>query len=1025
MPLPLFPRLLLPLACLLAAATFDASAIGLDRTFAQLEHTSWTARNGAPDGIGALAQTTDGHLWLGTTQGLYRFDGLRFERVQPVAPARFPDNDVYALHADDDGGLWIGWRLGGISHYRHGAVRNWDGADGTPAGSLSGSVWGFAADGKQLWAAGMGGLARYDGRRWQKLGPDDGFTAQKASAVFVDAQGTVAAFSEQGLFLRPRGEARFRPPVGTLDTRQPPQQQGGGPIYFLEQGGIRVLDSLPAYAARTHPWIYRQRGEVTGSMLADRSGALWYEEEGGLYRHTDPVRAAAPAGAHHAPDTERFTEAQGLSGRFVATLLEDREGNVWVATENGVDRFRETNVVQARLPVERKVFLAGVPGGVLAAGDAGAWRLTANGAPAAVTTARSDDALTGARNGDLWSSTGKRIWRLSGDGQRVLEEFTLPADLKAVGGVHAMAEDAAGTLWVSVVGSGALRRRDGQWQRPVELPREGKKTPLAILADRRGDIWFGYVDNQIARLHDGRVTLYGADQGLALGRVALLAEHEGVLWAGGSDGLARLQGDRFVPVPLAPANADKGLAAASGGPEGLWLTGAAGIVLLPAAELAPSVQGRPLRARVFDEGEGLRGRVGMLDTSVLARGGDGRLWLGTSKGVFRLDPAALRPEPVPAAPVLLRVNADGRGYRPAAALDLPASPQRVTFGFATGAPSMAERIRYRYRLEGYDRDWQPSGVETEAGYTGLPPGDYRFVAQAVNGAGVAGPASAPLAVHVPPTVVQTVWFRAACAAAVLLLVFLFYRYRLRRQAGRLRAHERTRHAERDRIARELHDTLLQSVQGLILRFHAAAARLPAQDPLRASLEQTLVRADAVVAEARDRVQDLRGHAAAGVSLPPLLAAEVALARQEFGCGCEFALRGEPHPVPPDVDYACRRIVAEALRNACRHAEARSIIVHLVYDEEGVHITVADDGRGIDAATLQDGRAGHWGIAGMRERAAEIGARLEIRSEAGQGTRLSLHLSDDMAEFVSRNGVDPKVGHELDSHRLRRTSAGIA
>lgn len=181
-----------------------SAAAGPARTLAQLEHVSWTQRDGVPDNINAMAQTTDGWLWIGTPEGLWRFDGLRFTAVTPARGMRFPDQNVYTLQADGAGGLWIGWMFGGVSHYQAGRVSNWGTADGVPPGAM----WSIALDGKDVWAAGIAGLARFDGTRWQRMGPAQGFTARKAAAVFVHADGMVAAFTEQGLFLRRRGALR-------------------------------------------------------------------------------------------------------------------------------------------------------------------------------------------------------------------------------------------------------------------------------------------------------------------------------------------------------------------------------------------------------------------------------------------------------------------------------------------------------------------------------------------------------------------------------------------------------------------------------------------------------------------------------------------------------------------------------------------------------------------------------------------------------------------------------------------------
>ncbi|GGX97398.1 hypothetical protein GJV26_03140 [Massilia dura] len=984
------------LACLFAACSLLPSHLPAApaRTLDQLEHVAWTQRDGVPDNITAMAQTTDGWMWLGTSEGLWRFDGLRFTSVQPAGAARFPDRSVYTLQSDGAGGLWIGWMFGGISHYHAGKVRNWGTADGLPAGA----IWSFAGDGKRLWAAGIGGLAYFDGARWQRMGPAQGFTARKVASVFVHADGTVAAFTEQGLSLRRPGRDRFEPAIPGPSTRQPPSQSGRGPVWYLEQRGIRALDSLAGYA-HADRWVFRQRGPVSGSMLADSSGALWFDDVAGLLRHTDPLRADDRPGGGYAPGTELFTMARGLTGNVVHCLMEDAQGNVWVATSGGLDRFRAANAVEARLPTPyRARLLAAAGGGVFIADGNGSWRIEGDGTVRALPAGAGAQAMAAAQDGTIWQATKDALRHLSADGSRLLAEVAYPADVAPADNIRAVAVERGGAVWLVSSGRGVLRHANGAWQRHPALPEGGRKTPIAVLQDSRGRVWIGYEDNQVALVEGGAVTLYGAAQGLAAGRVSVLAEYGGAIWAGGTDGLSRLSGNRFVPVRTAPADAVAGLAGGVGAPEGLWLNGAAGLVLLPAAALRAN---GTVPARVFDEGEGVAGRARPLFNNSIVRAADGRIWVSTKRRVFWLDPAAMRQEPVPAAPTLLHVTADGREHDPALAVHLPPDPGRVSFRFATPSTDMAARIRYRYRLEGYDRAWQQAGRATEAAYTGLPPGDFRFVVQAVNGAGASSPPGAGLPVHVPPTVVQTVWFKLACGALALLGLWGLYRYRLRLHARRLLALERTRNAERERIARELHDTLLQSVQGLVLRVHATTERMPAADPLRASLAATLERADAVLAEARDRVQGLRQTAPAANGLPAQLAAVLAQVCEEQGAPrCGFAHTGNPRALSAEAAHACTSIAIEAVRNACRHAGARDIAVRLAYGAEELELSVADDGDGIDAEMLRSGRAGHWGIAGMNERAAEAGGVLRIRSTPGTGTTVTLSLpyAGAMAEY---------------------------
>jgi len=995
--MPSFPSIRLPhrlaallLTLLFAAAAPAATSAAPDHAIAQREHTAWTARNGAPDDIGAIAQTSDGWLWLGTARGLYRFDGKRFAPVRPAPSQRFPDTDVYVLQADPAGGLWIGWRMGGISHLRDGVVRNWGVEDGLPRGS----IWGFAVDGAGVWAAGLDGLAWYDGHRWKRVGPEQGFKARKASSVFVGTDGTVAVLSEQGLYVRAPGEKRFSGPVGKLDARQPFLQGRNadgspGPIYLLEKRGIRIVDSVQDYERLSHPWIHRQRDPVTGSMLADRAGGLWYDDEG-LRRVANPLGSAVPPGRHHADGAESFGVAQGLSGATIQCLFEDREGTVWVGTDMGLDRFRATRLVHVRGEIRNWATLLPAPGaGVLASDGSQTWRVENAHATLAL-PAKSGDAMTAGEDVLLVGGIAG-IERRSRDGARLLGTIALPPQFSPVGKIHALALQGDGSVWMAAIGGGAWRYGGGSWERAAMLPQEGKKTPLSMLADRRGRMWFGYIDNEVALLDGDQVRTFGKDQGLAVGKVALLTQADGDVLAGGADGLARFDGKRFVALRAEPAAALTGLTGAAVTADSLWLNGAAGVVRLDRRALAgPGV----LAARVFDERDGLRGRTSILHVGTMTLAADGRLWLSTSAGISWLGATATAPQALPYQPSLLALEADGKAYAPGRPLDLPPRPARISFGYASPALSAAERLRYRYRLEGYDQGWQDGGAATEASYTGLAPGAYRFVVQAMNGDGVPGPASAPMLVRVAPSLTQTTWFKAGCALLAAAVLWALYSYRLHVQARRLLAIERTRQAERERIARELHDTLLQGVQGLIFVVDAAVqstAQSAEQERLRGRLDAALVRARALVAEARDRVHGLRAGERAMLDVAPMLAALAARIGTEYDRDIRFEVKGDAHPVAGHLADTCCRIAEEALLNACRHAAARDIGLELTYTPDMLVLAIGDDGAGIDGEVAKTGRPGHWGLAGMHERAVLAGGSLELLSAPGQGTRLLLRL----------------------------------
>ncbi|MCC2963652.1 histidine kinase [Massilia sp. IC2-278] len=603
---------------------------------------------------------------------------------------------------------------------------------------------------------------------------------------------------------------------------------------------------------------------------------------------------------------------------------------------------------------------------------------------------RTADAMAAGLHGELWIGDASGLTRRSADGLRVLGKVALPPGFSPIGKIHALAQGADGSVWMSAVGGGAWRYRNGKWERPAMLPRQGEKTPLSMLADNRGRVWFGYIDNEVVLLDGERTRSFGKEQGLEIGKVALLTEYEGSVLAGGADGLARFDGTRFRPVAARPAQALRGLSGAAAGAGALWLNGAAGVVRLDAGALSGAGMDDAGPARIFDERDGLRDRTGILDVGTMARAADGRIWMSTAAGVSWLDPAAVASDPAPYKTSLLRTTVDGKVHDAGPSLVLPPAPGRMSFAFASPALSMPERVRYRYRLEGYDRDWQQAGAATEATYTGLPPGSYRFVAQAVNGDGVAGPQSDPLSVQVTPSLTQTGWFRAACALLAAALLWALYRYRLHVQARRLLAIERTRQAERERIARELHDTLLQGVQGLIFIFDAAA-QSAVQEPLRTRLDAALGRARGMVAEARDRVHGLRAGDRHPVDLGAMLAGLAARVGAEYRREIAFTAVGEPPHVEADLADTCCRIAEEALRNACRHGAASHVSMELGHAGHLLTLAVRDDGIGIDSEVARAGKPGHWGLAGMHERALLAGGRLDIVTGTGEGTALRLEL----------------------------------
>jgi signal transduction histidine kinase len=308
-----------------------------------------------------------------------------------------------------------------------------------------------------------------------------------------------------------------------------------------------------------------------------------------------------------------------------------------------------------------------------------------------------------------------------------------------------------------------------------------------------------------------------------------------------------------------------------------------------------------------------------------------------------------------------------------------------------------ERVRFRYRLEGFEPQWVEAGTRRQAFFTNLDPGSYRFRVIAANEHGVWNESGAALDILIPPKFVQTRIFVILCALTAVIVLWFAYLMRVRHITARERSRLGERIDERERIARELHDTLLQGIHGLILKFQAATDQIPTDLPARGAMEAALDRADQVLIEGRDRVKDLRSASELADDLPRAIAKAGEQLLQDQTIHFGVIVEGTARPLHPIVNEETLRIACEALANASQHAKASRIEVEVIYERRELRLRFRDDGIGIDNEILSaGGRDGHWGLAGMRERAKKIRGQLEIWSRAGAGTEIELHVPGAMA-----------------------------
>jgi len=431
----------------------------------------------------------------------------------------------------------------------------------------------------------------------------------------------------------------------------------------------------------------------------------------------------------------------------------------------------------------------------------------------------------------------------------------------------------------------------------------------------------------------------------------------------------------------------------------LWLHGADGLVRLDHAALAAAARGINVvpmeRFDYLDGHQGLPSTIRPLNS--LSESPDGTLWYATMGGVGRVDPARIVRNHLPPTPQIMALKTDRHSHALRNGVRLPEHTDNLQVDFTAAALSIPERVRFRYRLDGQDSDWREAGARRQAFYTNLGPGDYRFEVMAGNEDGVWSREPATLAFSIAPSPTQTLWFKLACLLAALGVLYVAYLARLAQLTGRLAERARERLLERQRIARTLHDTFLQSVQALILRFDLIKRALPHDEPAQRQIDAALDAAQALADEGRDQVLDLRLADNETVLLCDALREAGNALSGQYGFVCSFRNDGAPRRLRALVKFEALAIGREALLNAARHGGGAPVEVELVYGEAQLLLTVRDHGAGMDEQVRQHGhRPGHWGLEGMRERAQRIGATLLLDSVAGSGTTVTLLVAARLA-----------------------------
>ena len=1008
-------RCTLPLVMVLPLLCQPAFADEPARTMAQYMHTSWGEKDGAPSSIEAIAQTTDGYLWLACFDGLFRFDGITFEKYQPQSGGPLLLSGAMALLALPNGDLWVGYNSGRVVLLRKGNLKIY-----TPAadGVAHAPVWSLAQTRDQsIWAATAQGLERLNGGKWKPADSDWNLPKTSTRGMYVDHQGTLWVATVDSVYFLREGARKFQLASQQLGEVDKFSQAPDGQVWMAETTNSSVR---PVPLAGNRPSAKNAGVKaVSQAILFDHEGGLWIATSDDGLRHIAAPDLQKGNIDESSSAMDSFTTKDGLSGSYVLSILEDRQHNIWVTTISGLDRFRKTDLVPVALPDKFNQTFS-----CLIAGDDGDAWLGNQLSLMRIHEGRADPQPTapGILQFAFRDAAGAIWWIGDGGfyslrGGKYLRRPLPPMLPKGYQNLRmAAVEDSSGALWMAARGEGLFYWNAGKWQK-IDAPQNlNLLAPTTAYLDSKGRVWVGYGEGGIAIIDHAKIVKMIPENDVPSLGIGVIYSRGLHLWVTGGGGLSYFDGTHFQRVvPFDAKRFVRVLGVEETADGSLWIIENRGVIQIPAAEVRHFLSdfSYPVKYRLFDASDGLLSSFKSPGSSNQreALGTDGKLWFVTARNLFWLDPAHLLPPDTVPPPVVIRsFGASGAPVLSLEDLRLPARTTDVQIGYTALDLALPEKLQFRYMLEGVDKNWKDAGTRRDAFYTRLGPGKYHFRVIACNRDGVWNQQGAALGFSIAPAWFQTDWFYAFCVCAFLLLLWLLFQLRSRQLRRQFNATIDARVDERTRIARELHDTLLQSFQGALFQFQAARKlSLRGADNATEAMNEAIHAAEQGITEGRDAIRDLRPESATQRSLPELLrdaGGELATALKLSGPVPEIhvIVEGDPQPMPPVLQTEVYQICREVIRNAFAHAAATRIEVEIRYDPTQLCLCIRDDGKGMEPSILKSGGLpGHFGLPGMRERAERVGARLDFWSEIGAGTEVQLTVPASLAYQKRRHG----------------------
>lgn len=959
----------------LASIAFPLLALNKNTELNRYGRQTWQIESGLPQNtVHAILQTHDGYLWLATEGGVARFNGLNFFVYDTRNTPQLRSNNVRSLLEDRERNLWIG-TADGLTRFNGSAFETFTTEQGLP----SNNVWSIFQDHSGgLWVVTADGLAKYEAHRFRSYITGQtssihigGITESGNGALWIATQDGLQLFRDGRLSIPAGAEALTRDNIEALlaDT--------SGRIWVGTSSGLAVYQNgkVATYSLRSGLPSNR-----ISALYQDREGSIWVGTEAGLARISDNKIERVPAydsslagiilcmfedregslwlgtdsgGLTVLRDEEftTYTSRDGLSDDLVRCTLQDRNGAVWIGTNNGLNRFYNhgfsTLTTKDGLSSNVILSLAEDGNGNLLVGTPDGLDLLRNGRISVITSA---------------------------DG--LADDF-----------IRSIYKDSDNSLWIGTR-RGLSHSTAGGFKTYTQADGLGSDLIGVVLRDRRGNLWIGTLHG-LTRFADRKFTNYTTKNGLSNDVITTLYEDgRGVLWIGTQDGgLNRFEGEKIFRYSYASGLPNSMYSITADTNRNLWMASKAGIFRASEKDLDGFAEGHVSSFPVA-----MYGTADGLKVSECTAGGhpagwvgeDGALWFATLKGIATINPKDAERDRQPPPVALESVSIDDQTFNPAQATDV--SPGHVRFAFEYAALSfLAPRtLRFKYKLEGFDRDWIDAGTRRIAYYTNIPPGSYRFKVTARGNDGIWNEAAASFAFRLRPHFYQTYWFDFLVILSFILAGWEIYRWRVRQVAARFNAVL----AERNRIAREIHDTLAQGFVAVSVQLELLARILGVSNEAAQSLLKKIrVSVQESLAEARRSIWELRSHGTNNDDLPGRFSQLATQIRSTTPLKVRFQVVGTYRPLPPNVESELLKIGQEAVSNVVRHADAKHVDIDLNFEAKKLRLTIVDDGRGFMHVVDSSGPDGHFGLKGMRERAEQIEAELLVKSAPGEGTRV--------------------------------------